>query len=129
MPAALLANINLFVQNVPRSVEFYQKVVGLVLDTERSVLPNFALLRGADGETGGGGTTLTLQNASQTPGAASGPCDGVEIGFAVDDVEAARDRAEALGGSPSPIQQMGWGTAWDGRDVDNFRITLYKMRG
>ena len=126
MPA-MLANINLFVQDVPRSVQFYQEVVGLVLDAERSVLPNFALLRGADGEASG--ATLTLQNADQTPGAATGTPDGVEIGFAVDEVELARSRAEALGGSPSPVQQMGWGTAWDGRDPDNFRVTVYKMRG
>lgn len=130
MPAnATLANINLFVRDVPRSVQFYQEVVGLVLDDERSVLPDFALLRGGDSE---GGATVTLQNAMETPGAGSGPAEGVEIGFAVDDVEAVRDRAEAFfggdGGSPAPVQQMGWGTACDVRDPDNFRITLFKMR-
>ena len=120
----MLANINLFVQDVPRSVQFYQEVVGLILDTDRSVLPGFALLRGAN-ETG---ATLTLQNANQTPGALSGMPDGIEIGFAVEDVEEARNKADTLGASPSPVQQMGWGDAFDARDPDNFRITVFKMR-
>lgn len=115
-----LGNINLFVRDMERARQFYVDVLGLVERAERSAPPGFRLLDA-------GGCTLTLQDAT-APGAAFGPATSIELGFAVDDVEAIRQRLLAWGGSPSEVQQMGWGGGFDAVDPEGNRLTIYRMR-
>ena len=119
MPTAL-GNINLYVQDMERAKQFYTNILGLVEDTQRSFPPTFILFNA-------GGCTLTLQDSS-APGAAFGKADSVELGFAVDDVEAVRSRLQAAGMTVSEIQQMGWGGGFDTVDPDGHRLTIYRMR-
>ena len=115
-----LNTVNLFVKDVARATSFYTEVLGLTLDSERSEPPAFALLRA-------GPCTLTLQDAS-VPGAQLGAADSVELGFAVDDVQAVAERLAAWGMAVGQIQQMGWGTALEARDEDGHRMNVLKMR-
>ncbi|MCU0490073.1 MAG: VOC family protein [Chloroflexaceae bacterium] len=119
--AIRLGNINLFVQDIERARRFYVEALGLVEDSARSQPPGFYLLLA-------GGCTLTLQDAS-APGAFAGSAESIEIGFAVDDVAAARQQVAAWGASVSDVQQMGWGGGFDARDPDGHRLTVYRMHG
>lgn len=116
-----LGNINLFVRDVERAVTFYVEVLGLELDEERSVPPAFALLHA-------GGPTLTLQDASAPEAAFAQQIEGVELGFAVEDVEATRQQFEARGLTAESAQQMGWGSGFNAVDLDGHRLTIYRMR-
>ena len=118
--ASVLGNVNLFVRDVARAQRFYSEALGLEVDMERSQPPSFALLRA-------GGCTLTLQDAA-TPGALLGASDSVELGFAVDDVEAIRERMRRWGLSVGETQQMDWGGGFDARDEDGHRLMIYRMR-
>lgn len=118
--ATRLGNINLFVRDVERAARFYVQALGLALNAERSAPPGFALLEA-------GGCTLTLQDGS-APGAAFDQREGVELGFVVDDVEAARRRIQECGGSVGEVEQMGWGGGFDASDPDGHRLAIYRMR-
>ena len=118
MPTAL-GNINLFVRDIARSKQFYTTILGLRELVERSAAPSFYLLDA-------GGCTLTLQDSS-TPGAAFEVGSSVELGFAVEDVEAVRSAMQAWGADVSEVQQMGWGGGFDGHDPDGHRLTIYRM--
>jgi predicted enzyme related to lactoylglutathione lyase len=89
-------------------------------NTERSFPPHFALLEA-------GGATLTLQD-STAPEAGFGQASSVEIGFAVDDVEAVRGRFVQRGMQVDAVQQMGWGGGFNALDPDGHRLTIYRMR-
>ena len=115
-----LGNINLFVRDVARAKQFYVQALGLVEDQERSAPPGFALLQA-------GNCTITLQDAT-APGAKFGSADSIELGFEVEDVEAACQRLQAMGAQVSDVQQMGWGGGFDALDLDGHRLTIYKMR-
>ena len=115
-----LGNINLFVRDIERARRFYTQVLGLTENTERSAPPSFYLLEAGD-------VTLTLQDAA-TPEADFNGGTSLELGFALDDVEAAAERLRAFGVETGGVQQMGWGTALDARDPDGHRITLYRYR-
>lgn len=115
-----LGNINLFVRDIERARRFYAEVIGLSEDTERSAAPSFYLLNAGE-------ATITLQDGA-TPGADFGVGTSVELGFAVENVEAAAEKLRAFGAEMGATQQMGWGTAIDARDPDGHRITLYTMR-
>ncbi|HRC77565.1 MAG TPA: VOC family protein [Kouleothrix sp.] len=119
--ATTLGNVNLFVRDIEQAKRFYVEGVGLVEDVERSHPPSFALLRA-------GACTLTLQDAS-APGAQFEPSRSVELGFAVDDIEATRERLAARGATVSDVEQMGWGGGFDALDPDGHRLTIYRMRG
>ncbi len=132
---AVLSNINLFVRDIAVSRRFYLfvrdiavsrrfyvEVIGLTEDERMSAPPSFVGLLAGDN------VTISLQDAS-APGFApsSGGSESVEIGFAVDDVEAVRARLVAWGaGDVSAVQQMGWGEAVDARDPDNHRLTIFR---
>lgn len=115
-----LSNVNLYVRNMERAKQFYTDVLGLVEDSQRSFLPTFILFNA-------GGCTLTLQDSS-APGAVFGKADSIELGFAVDDVEAVRSRLQAQGITVTEIQQMGWGSGFDTVDPEGHRLTIYRMR-
>lgn len=115
-----LGNVNLYVQDIERAREFYTDILGLVENQERSFPPTFILLDA-------GGCTLTLQDSS-APGAAFGKSDSVELGFAVENVEAIRERLIQRGIQVSDVQQMGWGGGFDAIDPDGHRLTIYRMR-
>ncbi|AGY56855.1 hypothetical protein [Gloeobacter kilaueensis] len=70
---------------------------------------------------------MTLQDAS-VPGAAFGISDSVELGFAVEDVEAVRQRFKEQAIEVGDVQQMGWGEGFDAVDPDGHRLTFYRMR-
>lgn len=116
----MLGNINLYVQDIERARHFYTHILGLVENQQRSFPPTFILLHA-------GGCTLTLQDSS-APGAVFGKSDSVELGFAVEDVEAVRERLKKQGIAVSDIQQMGWGGGFDAVDPDGHRLTIYRMR-
>lgn len=113
-----LENVNLFVRDIAQARRFYVEALGLEEDQERSAPPGFVLLRA-------GSCTLTLQDGS-APGADFSPAASVELGFAVDDVEAARERLLAWGGQVSPVQRMGWGSGFDAADLEGHRLTIYR---
>ena len=114
-----LANVNLFVRNVELAVRFYVDVIGLEHDVDRSTPPSFALLQA-------GSCTLTLQDAA-ADGAAFGPSRGIELGFAVADVAAARERLIAAEMEVGEVQAMGWGSACDAADPDGHRLTVFHL--
>lgn len=111
-----LSHINLFVADVDRSARFYATVFELSWD-EKSVSPGFAYLDG-------GGFALTLQSAD-TPGAVIGQADSAELGFETDDLAAIGDRLTAAGAEVGPVQIMGWGSGFDARDLDGFRLSIF----
>ena len=115
-----LGNINLFVRDIARAREFYVTLLGLTEDTERSAPPDFVLIQA-------GSVTLTLQN-EKADGAAFGSAESIEIGFAVDDVQAIYDKLSTAGVEVSGLQTMGWGSGFDARDPDRHRLTFYTMR-
>ena len=115
-----LGNINLFVRDVEASLRFYAEALDLTHDVERSHPPGFALLRA-------GSATITLQSAG-APGALLGQAGSVELGFEAEDLPSTRDRLTAAGAEVSPLQVMGWGSAFDARDPDGFRLTIYRKR-
>lgn len=115
-----LSNVNLFVQDLERAQRFYTQVLGLRVDLERSSPPSFALLQA-------GGCTLTLQDAS-TPGAVLAPAESVELGFKVEDVDLVRERLSQWDVEVGQVQQMGWGTALEARDLDGHRLNVFRMR-
>ena len=114
-----LSNINLFVADVDRSARFYEAVFGLVRDQTTPATPGFAYLDG-------GSISLTLQGP-EAPGAVLGQSESVEIGFEVEaaDLTSLRLALEAEGVEISPTQVMGWGSTFDARDPNGFRITVY----
>lgn len=114
-----LGNINLFVNHVENSVQFYANVFELTLNPERSVLPHFALLDA-------GNCTLTLQDG-ESPEAILGQTGSVEIGFEVEDIDATRKRLIAYGINLDTTQQMGWGRGFSVTDPDGHRLTVYQM--
>ena len=118
--AVRLSNLNLFVADVDRSARFYATVCGLRWDGESSAAPGFAYLDG-------GGISLTLQGP-EAPGAVLGQAESVEIGFETDDLAAVRVALEAAGVEVSPTQSMGWGSTFDARDLDGYRLTVYTKR-
>lgn len=113
-----LGNINLYVRDVERSTQFYADVFGLTQNTDRSAPPSFALLEA-------GGVTLTLQDA-HAPGAVFGADEGIELGFAVDDLDTTRERLQAWLVRVSDVEQMGWGGGFDAVDLDGHRLTIYR---
>ena len=118
--SAKLGNINLFVRDIARARQFYVEALGLEENVERSAPPSFILLQA-------GGCSLMLQDTS-APGADFSPATSIELGFAVDDLDAARQRLAANGGTASQIQHMGWGSGFDASDPDGRRLTIYRMR-
>ena len=115
-----LGNINLFVRDVAKSLQFYTEVLELSQSVERSELPHFALLEA-------GSCTITLQDAA-TPGFVSGDSVSVELGFEVMDIASVRQRFEKWSLDVSQVQQMGWGSGFDAYDLDGHRLTIYRMR-
>ena len=118
--ATTLGNINLFVRDIEEAKRFYIEGIGLVEDEERSHPPSFVILQA-------GACTLTLQDAS-APNAALEPSRGIELGFAVEDVEGMRARLANWGSTVSEVQHMGWGTGFDAVDPEGHRLTIYRMR-
>ncbi len=75
-----LGNINLFVRDLEQAKRFYMEAIGLEEMIERSAPPTFFMLDA-------GSCTLSLQDF-RTPGADFEPGTSLELGFAVEDVEA-----------------------------------------
>jgi len=117
---ARLGNINLFVRDIEASLRFYTDMLGLQHDAERSHPPGFALLRSGD-------LTITLQD-SEAPGSVLGQSDSVELGFEADDLPVLRERIAAAGSDVTPLQMMGWGSGFDARDPNGFRLTIFSKR-
>lgn len=115
-----LGNLNLFARDIEKTRRFYIEALGLQEITERSHPPTFFLLSV-------GNCTLTLQDAS-SPGAGFESGTNLEIGFAVEDVDAVRETLRLFGAEVSEVQQMGWGGGFDARDPDGRRLTIFKMR-
>ena len=115
----MLTNLTLAVLDPERSRRFYMTAFGLT-ETGRSA-PGMALLEV------GNGVTLLLQDA-QASSAAPTP-GGVELGFEVEDVEAARHTLLALGAEVGEVQTMGWGGGFDARDPDGHALTIFRKRG
>lgn len=115
-----LGNINLFVRDTAQAKRFYTEALGLTEVPDRSAPPAFFLLNA-------GGCTLTLQDAS-APGAAFDVGTSIELGFAVDDVDAAQATLREWGVEVGEVQQMGWGGGFDARDPEGHRLTIYKRR-
>lgn len=115
-----LGNINLFVHDVQKARDFYVQALNLVEDSERSQPPSFVLLQAGD-------CTITLQDGA-APGASFAKTESIELGFEVDDIEKVQQQLKTAGGNVSEQQQMGWGSGFDAFDLDNHRLTIYKMR-
>ncbi len=117
---AHVSNINLYVRDVEASVRFYVDVLDLRHDAERSHPPGFALLRSGD-------LTITLQGPD-APGSVFGQSGSFELGFETDDIPKLRDRLAAAGSEVTPIQTMGWGSGFDAKDPDGFRLAIFRKR-
>jgi catechol 2,3-dioxygenase-like lactoylglutathione lyase family enzyme len=116
----MLGNISLYVQDVERARQFYTDILGLVENRQRSFPPTFIMLDA-------GGCTLTLEDALAL-GGVLGRADSVELGFAVKDVEAIRERLKEQGINVSDFRRMAWGISFDAVDPDGHRLTFYRMQ-
>ncbi len=106
-----LGSVNLVVKDVAAAEQFYVDVLGLRVDTERSNRPSFLLLRAAN--------CMVILQQPDSPGSDG----GIELGFAVDDVEAMKQKP----GSRAVVQQMGWGNAIETSDPAGTRLNLYRL--
>ncbi|ALW89443.1 hypothetical protein GCM10008956_00130 [Deinococcus arenae] len=117
MPPASLRNVTLVVRDPHASRAFYRSVLDLPDAPDAG--PTFVMLQA-------GPVTVILQPAAASS-AAPQP-GGVELGFEVPDVDAAREALLAAGGTAGDVQRMGWGEALDARDPDGHALTLYRRR-
>lgn len=106
-----LGSINLVVRDMAAAERFYVDVLGLRVDVERSNRPSFLLLRAAN-------CMVILQQAG-----AGDSETGIELAFAVDDVEAMKQKL----GDRAVVQQMGWGDAIETADPEGNRLNLYRL--
>ena len=118
MEPARLSTVNLFVRNVPRAVDFYSQVFGLAVE-DRMPADEGARLPA-------GGTTLMLQSAAAL-GEPLERVGGVELGFEVDDLDAARERLAAWGVNPGPIETLSFGRSFNAVDPDGHRLAVYTL--
>jgi catechol 2,3-dioxygenase-like lactoylglutathione lyase family enzyme len=113
-----LASVNLITNDPASLLRFYTEILGLALDDGDSAAPTFYLLRAGSG-------TVTIQDAAaagETPGAAP----GVELGFAVSELDDLKQRLEASG-YPHQAQTIGWGSAVSLRDPDGNRLNVFRL--
>ena len=118
--SARMSNINLLVRDVYASKQFYTTVLGLTEPEERDGPPTMALLYA-------GGCTLSLQDAEaigRTPSAS----EGIELGFEVEDVDAAWRAMRAAGANVlgEPVEQS-FGRTFDARDPDGHRLVIFRL--
>lgn len=106
-----LGSVNLVVRDIVAAERFYVETLGLAVDSERSNRPSFLLLRAAN-------CMVILQQAD-----AVGSNGGIELGFAVDDVDAMKQKL----GNRAVVQQMGWGNAIETTDPDGTRLNLFRL--
>jgi lactoylglutathione lyase len=57
-----------------------------------------------------------------------GTADQVGLGFAVDDLEATRDRLAGAGSDPRPVKDNPWGQTFVVRDPDGRRVEVKAVR-
>lgn len=107
-----LGSVNLIVKDIAAAERFYVNELGLQVDMERSERPSLVLLRAAN-------CMIILQEAASIDSSA-----GIELGFAVDDVDAMKRRL----GERAIVQQMGWGEAIETTDPGGTRLNLYRLR-
>ena len=126
-PTATLANINVFVRDLPRARAFYESAFGLTVDDAHSA----PLMVAFPMKT----CTLSLQDAASIGKVVNLTADGrntsgVELGFEVEDVEKAYERLKEAGAIllGTPIQQS-FGTTFDALDPDGHTLTVYHMGG
>lgn len=118
---ARLANLVLAVSDPARSLAFYRAALGL-RETPRSAPPGFIQLWADDAGT------LTLSLQQREASSAEARPGGCELGFEVEDLDAARAALEAAGATDLAARRMGWGEAIDARDPDGHALTLYRLR-
>jgi catechol 2,3-dioxygenase-like lactoylglutathione lyase family enzyme len=106
-----LGSVNIIVKDIRAAEQFYVETLGLTVDTDRSNRPSFLLLRAAN-------CMVILQE-----GQPAKPDSRIELGFAVDDVDAMREKL----GERAVVQQMGWGNAIETEDPDGTRLNLFKL--
>ncbi|KPV47076.1 hypothetical protein SE17_42770 [Kouleothrix aurantiaca] len=119
---ARISNINLLVRDVQAAKTFYTTVLGLAEPDERGGPPTMALLLA-------GGCTISLQDA-EAMGQAPAACEGIELGFEVEDVDAAWRAMRAAGVEVlgAPVDQS-FGRTFDARDPDGHRLVIFHMKG
>jgi catechol 2,3-dioxygenase-like lactoylglutathione lyase family enzyme len=105
-----LGSVNLVVKDITAAERFYVDVLGLTVDAGRSNRPSFLLLRAAN-------CMVILQQAG------ADPHGGIELGFAVEDVNAIKLKL----GDRAVVQQMGWGNAVETTDPEGTRLNLYRL--
>lgn len=115
-------NINLLVRDVQAAKTFYTTVLGLAEPEERGGPPTMALLLA-------GGCTISLQDADAM-GLAPAACEGIELGFEVEDVDAAWQAMQAAGAEVlgEPVDQS-FGRTFDARDPDGHRLVIFHLKG
>ena len=118
---ARIRNINLLVRDVFAAKTFYTTVLGLAEPDERGGPPTMALLRAGD-------CTISLQDAAAM-GLEPAACDGIELGFEVEDVDAAWRAMQAAGAEVlgEPVDQS-FGRTFDARDPDGHRLVIFHMQ-
>ncbi len=107
-----LGSVNLLVADIAAAERFYVDILGLQVDDSRSHRPSFLLLRAAN-------CMIILQEAPAPPDAGA----AIELGFAVDDVDAIAQKL----GDRATIQQMGWGRAIETTGPAGARMNFYRL--
>ncbi len=113
--------ISLYVRNVVASTRFYTDVIGFQLQTQFSN-EEFALGQLASGPT------LTLRSLNQLPAGTPATPGGVELHFAVENIEAAWQdwRSKHVEGL-TEITDMGAGLNFSAKDPDGHALNVYKL--
>ena len=115
----VLKNIDLSVNDVAQSMQFYAEVMGLA-NTPQSAPPHMMILQA-------GGVTLSLHQTGTQGGKPVQP-GSVELGFACDDIDAMRARILEAGMECTSVRQYDFGKSFDARDPDGYALSVYCLR-
>ncbi len=112
----------LFVKDIKKVSQFYTEVVGLSVVKEQSSDTFIALATGTE-------TLLALEDVSRAKPYEKPAPGGIELGLAVDDVDATWREWQAKGiQTLSAPEDFPFGRAFDAQDPEGHLLSIYKLR-
>ncbi len=116
-----LKNVDLSVQNIATSLEFYAKVLNLT-NTPQSAPPHMVILASE-----GSSTTLSLHQTGTRGGREVNP-GSVELAFECDDLSIAHQTFKDFGYETGTVETFGFGRSFEAKDPDGYLLNIYTLR-
>jgi predicted enzyme related to lactoylglutathione lyase len=117
-----LGIVIIYVNDLQKSKTFYTEVIGLPVVAEQSG-PTFVALMPSEGPM------LALEDVSILPAGQAKPAGSVEIGFAVDDVDAVYHQWKQCGvAMVEDPEDKPFGRSFLAKDPDGHFLTVYRLR-